>query len=232
MGCNENNSIPIPVLLLKEVFFWDDSEKIMLRIVQPTLFTFGLTLNMFFLLIVYLDKNMRTITNFYLANLSVADSIFLTYTATDGVLSILMTPYSGERTFIGEYGCIVHCFIYYTSFFEALYLVTAVVIERFLAICHPLKHRRVAGKARTCRIVILTWIVALITATLYVPILGSNEVSCIQPVPYDPTIPTHYAKCRPLNGISRTYQRIGDPVLQMIPFGLSFIGRHKEFSNL
>ena len=227
-GCNANNSRPVSVAKLQKMFFKKDFHYILLGIVQPILGFFGVTLNACFLVMLFRDKDMRTITNFYLANLAVADSIFLAYNSILELISLYATPYSSDRAFTGQYGCIYHSIIYYTTFYVALFLVTLVSMDRFLAICHPLSHRKIAGKNRAVKLVISAWLLALsISIGYYIPITGRNNLMCFKPVPPDPDVPGSFSRCLTYPAIrSREFYKLGDPIMQIVPFFVCFIGEY------
>ena len=75
--------------------FFKPFEKILITVLFPIIFTFGIIGNVAFLTVVALVKEMRTLTNFYLANLAVADLLYtilqllapytITYAISDGL---------------------------------------------------------------------------------------------------------------------------------------------------
>ena len=141
-------------------------EKIIFAVLYPILFVFGFIGNVAFLTVVAFVGKMRTLTNFYLVNLAVADLLFnilvLTFVTVSYVLS------NGVR--IADIGCTdMQCGIVngaaYMTFFSSLCLVTLVTFDRFLAICHPIRYRIITTKKRAIKLVIIAWISGTAMAT-------------------------------------------------------------------
>ena len=182
----EPNDIILSLVYLKESdiidqMFFKPFEKILITTLFPIILTLGIIGNVAFLTVVTLVKEMRTLTNFYLANLAVADLLYI-------VLQ-LIAPYtityafSGGLRLAGIFHTDIECGFFwsaiFTTYFTSLFLVTLVSLERFLAICYPLKHRRSNTQKRSIVLVILAWIIAVALASFIARSLGSVLRYCL-----------------------------------------------------
>ena len=161
---------------------------------------FGVLANSTFLMTVYRVPEMRTITNFYLVNLAISDMIFI-ITNTAGF--IYPRPYFIARIPQTQIGCILFFFPVYLAYFASIGMVTLVSLERFLAICYPLKHRMINSKSRTIVLVTVTWSSAAILAALQIPGIGAEvAMTCIVwPAKYRQMFPTVISTCGSISSV-------------------------------
>ena len=139
------------------------------------IFAVGVTGNVIFLLSVIRVKALKTVTNFYLANVAVADLLFL-HLETSHAIWEYKEKASPLTTNVG---CGLFYFTYYLSFFASILLITLVTLERYFAICHPLKHRQMNNKKRSVILTIITWFVAAVFAVLVSLRFGKLKKLCI-----------------------------------------------------
>ena len=59
------------------------------------------------------------------------------------------------------YVCSIQAVSILTSFVASLCFVTVMTLERFLAICHPIKHHLMKGNRRTVKFILVSWIASL-----------------------------------------------------------------------
>ena len=137
-------------------------ETVFFSTVFPIVTTIGLLINLSFFFVMYRVKEMQTVTNFYLGNLAAADVALL----VTGGLQFIVTGINSPRftinySFRTAAGCIATTLFGYGAYFASVFLVTIVMFERYMAICHPLKHRMIRGKGRAVRMSVATWLVSL-----------------------------------------------------------------------
>ena len=134
---------------------------------------------MAFLAVLALVKQMHTLTNFYLANLAVADLFYvmlqlgsytITYALSDGLRIATIFRTDAECGFFWS--------AIYMTYFTSLCLVTLVSMERFLAICYPLKHRRMNSQKRSIALVIIAWTIGIGMGAFIARALGSIVRFC------------------------------------------------------
>ncbi|XP_077405423.1 thyrotropin-releasing hormone receptor b [Vanacampus margaritifer] len=112
----------------------------------------GLVGNVMVVLVVLTTKHMRTPTNCYLVSLAAADLMVLTAaglpTAADGAF--------GSWVF-GHSGCLCITYLQYLGINASSCSITAFTIERYIAICHPIKAQFLCTLSRAKKIIVLVW---------------------------------------------------------------------------
>ncbi|XP_032805910.2 neuromedin-K receptor [Petromyzon marinus] len=99
--------------------------------------------NMVVIWIVVAHRRMRTVTNYFLVNLAVADSAMAALnTSINFVYAVHNDWYFG-----GAY-CRFQNFIPVAAVFASIYSMTAIAVDRYMAIRHPLKPRMTAQSTR------------------------------------------------------------------------------------
>ncbi|XP_041665680.1 thyrotropin-releasing hormone receptor b [Cheilinus undulatus] len=112
----------------------------------------GIVGNVMVILVVLTTKHMRTPTNCYLVSLAVADLMVLTAaglpTITDSIF--------GSWVF-GHYGCLCITYFQYLGINASSCSITAFTIERYIAICHPIKAQFLCTLSRAKKIILFVW---------------------------------------------------------------------------
>ena len=183
-SCKPSDSI-VPLLFFNDsqivdTVFFKPVEQIIFAVLYPILFVFGFVGNVAFLTVVALVKEMRTLTNFYLVNLAVADILFtslvLIFVTVSFVFSNGVRMADNGRT---DVQCGILYGAAYTTFFSPLCLVTLVTFDRFLAICYPIRHRIINTKKRSITLVVIAWISGTAMAIFITPAWGSVSRFCL-----------------------------------------------------
>ena len=146
----------------------DHVDRIMIGRILPLMFVLGLLGNLAFLFTMLRVKWMRTVTNYYLANLAVADLLFLLFVVGDKILAYNTSELKGNMI-LGQFGCIIKDLIVRITFYASLALVTLVSLERFYAICKPVQHRVLNGKKGTIQLIAMGWILSAGFALILLP---------------------------------------------------------------
>ena len=164
---------------IKETYFYSTRERILVTVFYPLLLTFGLTGNLAFLAVVVRIPRMQTITNAYLANLAVADFVIILIQAYDIFIKYLLSPTVEKSPYVTDLGCSAVYGLLYISGCSSILLILFVSIERYSAICRPLKHRAVATKKHTIKMIFLAWSLGVVGAATQVLRLGKVEITCV-----------------------------------------------------
>ena len=148
----------------------------------PVVVLMGVLGNISLLYVFCRIKRMRNITNFYLANLAIADV---------GVLMAASVQYFGSYmhsapfdvseigyTFQTPLGCALPNLLNYGFYFASIWFVTVVATERFRTVRWPLRHRVIQGKRRALRLVVGVWLISFSMASLAGNLAGI-QVICI-----------------------------------------------------
>ena len=163
-----------------EPLLYTPADKMLLSKIFPVIFAIGLVTNFAFLFTIYRVREMRTTTNFYLANLAIAD---LTLIISKGVVLVYKFIWSSDLDrgvpFKSAPACAATNGSVYVGYYASICLVTMVSIERFLAICHPLKHRMTNSKWHAIKMVTGAWLIGISLAALISPTFGKLTIYCI-----------------------------------------------------
>ncbi|KAK2581385.1 hypothetical protein KPH14_005069 [Odynerus spinipes] len=130
--------------------------------------------NLMVILVVTFSRRLRSITNFFLANLAVADfcvSIFCIYQT---LINYLMNSWR-----LGDFLCKAYMFVYTLSYTASILILMVVCIERYLATVHPIKCKSMLTRSRLRAVIGIVWIVAAFYASpklIYAETI-SNELS-------------------------------------------------------
>ncbi|XP_069076724.1 thyrotropin-releasing hormone receptor [Pleurodeles waltl] len=112
----------------------------------------GIVGNIMVVLVVLRTKHMRTPTNCYLVSLAIADLMVL---VAAGLPNITESVY-GSWVY-GYVGCICITYLQYLGINASSCSITAFTIERYLAICHPIKAQFLCTISRAKKIIIFVW---------------------------------------------------------------------------
>ncbi|XP_037530822.1 neuromedin-K receptor-like [Nematolebias whitei] len=108
--------------------------------------------------IIVAHKRMRTVTNYFLLNLAVSDA------CTAAFNSLINFVYAAHgQWYFGELYCRFHNFFPVTAVFASIYSMTAIALDRYTAIIHPLKPR-LSSKA-TLGVIFCIWSLAVVLAS-------------------------------------------------------------------
>ena len=163
-----------------EPLLYTQTDKFMITIVFPLIITLGVLANSAFLFTIARIREMRTLTNFYLANLAFADLFFVIITAVNYFYKYTWSPdFQRGSPWATSAVCTLMAAASYTPYIASIGLVTLVSIERFLAICFPLLHRRINTKSRTVRLIIMAWLIAIAFTAVVAPKYAILQTFCI-----------------------------------------------------
>uniref|UniRef100_A0AAY4C3C6 Neuromedin-K receptor n=1 Tax=Denticeps clupeoides TaxID=299321 RepID=A0AAY4C3C6_9TELE len=106
---------------------------------------------------VFGNLRMRTVTNYFLLNLAFSDA---SMAAFNTLINFVYATH-GDWYF-GESYCKFHNFFPVTSVFASIYSMTAIAVDRYMAIIHPLKPRLSATATKV--VIVCIWALAVVLA--------------------------------------------------------------------
>ncbi|XP_038069338.1 growth hormone secretagogue receptor type 1-like [Patiria miniata] len=221
---NKTNEMAARMLL------YDATSSGLITIALPIIGTIGCLINASFLFVVFRIRRMRTITNAYLCNLAASDILFLLTATAAGSLQYHSSPVNFDKYQTGIAGCVLFNFLIYTFFFASIALVTLVSLERYYAICSPLKQWLISGKARTAKLLLVTWMISASMAALNVPAFIVLKPLCVDwPDTEDfQDFPDIVGDCKP---VTPWFTQVSC-VSRMIPFFVAMIGNIYMYSRI
>lgn len=134
------------------------------------LFLVGILGNILVVVVVIRTRSMRTPTNCYLMSLAIADCLVL-MSAT--LPAIPETFYQINEWPFGRVMCSLLVFLQYLGVDTSSLSITAFTMERYIAICHPLRSQTMCTVKRAKRIIIGIWIFGILYCS---PWLGLTVV--------------------------------------------------------
>ncbi|EJY57597.1 AAEL017238-PA, partial [Aedes aegypti] len=149
------------------------------------------------------NKRMRTITNLFLLNLAVSDLFLGVFCMPFTLVGTLL------RDFVfGEVMCKLLPYLQASSVAVSAWTLVIISVERYYAICHPLRSRRWQTLSHAYRLIALIWCGSLF---FMLPIAVLSKLI--------PTNQGHH-KCRELwfdRGYERAYNLFLDVILLVLP---------------
>ncbi|KAK7887161.1 hypothetical protein WMY93_026782 [Mugilogobius chulae] len=112
----------------------------------------GIVGNIMVILVVLTTKHMRTPTNCYLVSLAAADLMVLTAAGLPNITDALY----GEWVY-GYAGCLGITYFQYLGINASSCSITAFTVERYIAICHPIKAQFLCTLSRAKKIIMVVW---------------------------------------------------------------------------
>ncbi|XP_061823899.1 growth hormone secretagogue receptor a [Nerophis lumbriciformis] len=123
------------------------------------LFAVGVAGNVMTILVVGRYRDMRTTTNLYLCSMAVSDLLIFLCMPLD---LYRMWRYRPWR--LGDALCKLFQFVSESSTYSTILSITALSVERYVAICFPLRAKALVTKRRVRGLILLLWTVALMSA--------------------------------------------------------------------
>ncbi|XP_054083196.1 trissin receptor isoform X1 [Zeugodacus cucurbitae] len=146
----------------------DDREYIFdrtdVRIIFITLYTlvfcccfFG---NLLVILVVTLSRRLRSITNFFLANLALADFCV-------GLFCVMqnLSIYLIDSWVFGEFLCRMYQFVHSLSYTASIFILVVICMERYFAIVHPITCKQILTATRLRLAILTVWVTSAVYST-------------------------------------------------------------------
>lgn len=124
------------------------------------IFLVGLSGNVLTCAVIARHKKMRNPTNLYLLSLALSDLLVL-------LLGMPLEIYELWQNYpfpFGEGGCYFKTFLLETVCFASILNVTALSVERYIAVLHPLKTRYLSTNQHVRRVLTVVWVVSMACA--------------------------------------------------------------------
>ncbi|KAM3877745.1 neuromedin-U receptor 1 [Diretmus argenteus] len=126
-------------------------------LVYLLIFLTGLSGNLLTCAVIAKHKKMRNPTNLYLLSLAVSDLLVLLF----GMPLEIYDLWQNYPFPFGEGGCYFKTFLFETVCFASILNVTALSVERYMAVVYPLKTRYLFTNQHARRVITIVWVVSM-----------------------------------------------------------------------
>ncbi|XP_011754895.2 motilin receptor [Macaca nemestrina] len=142
------------------------------------LFAVGVSGNVVTVLLIGRYRDMRTTTNLYLGSMAVSDLLILL-----GLPFDLYRLWRSRPWVFGPLLCRLSLYVGEGCTYATLLHMTALSVERYLAICRPLRARVLVTRRRVRALIAVLWVVALLSAGPFLFLVGVEQDPDISVVP-------------------------------------------------
>ncbi|XP_052811249.1 pyrokinin-1 receptor-like [Mya arenaria] len=136
---------------------------LLLTSIYIAIFITGVVGNLSTCIVIWRNSYMHTVTNYYLFNLAVSDVLTLFIALPPEVYSI----WEAYPWRFGEPFCILKTFVMEMTSYSSVLTITGFTIERYLAICQPIKIQPCCHVSRATRCIIVIWTISTFSALPY-----------------------------------------------------------------
>ncbi|NXG55150.1 NMUR1 protein, partial [Hemiprocne comata] len=127
-------------------------------VIYLLIFVVGAVGNTLTCIVILRHRFMRTPTNYYLFSLAVSDLLVLLL----GMPLELYDLWSNYPFLLGTSGCYFKTLLFEAVCFASILNVTALSVERYIAVVHPLKAKYVVTRNHAKRVIITIWVLSVI----------------------------------------------------------------------
>uniref|UniRef100_A0A3B3I5D5 Gastrin/cholecystokinin type B receptor n=1 Tax=Oryzias latipes TaxID=8090 RepID=A0A3B3I5D5_ORYLA len=136
-----------------------DSFRILLYSLIFLLSVFG---NLLIIVVLTLNKRMRTVTNSFLLSLAVSDLMMAVF-----CMPFTLIPNILKDFIFGATMCKIVTYLMGVSVSISTFSLVAIAIERYSAICNPLQSRAWQTRSHAYRVIAATWVISLLIMVPY-----------------------------------------------------------------
>lgn len=133
---------------------------ITMTVIYTIIFVTGSIGNVCTCIVIKRNKYMHTTVNYYLFSLAISDLLLLNF----GLPPELYALWRKYPYILGKPFCILRAFTSETSTNASILTITAFTVERYLAICHPLRAHTMSKLSRAIKVILIIWAISAIAA--------------------------------------------------------------------
>nr|XP_057929243.1 neuromedin-U receptor 1 [Doryrhamphus excisus] len=143
-------------------------------IIYLVIFLVGVLGNVLTCTVIARNKVMWTPTNYYLFSLAVSDLLVLLL----GMPLELYELWENYPFLLGRGGCYFKTFLFETVCFASILNVTALSVERYIAVVHPLRAKYMVTRTHAKRVILTVWGVSVVCSLPNTSLHGISYLSC------------------------------------------------------
>ncbi|WAR09406.1 PK1R-like protein [Mya arenaria] len=143
---------------------------LLLTSIYTAIFITGVIGNLSTCIVIWRNSYMHTVTNYYLFNLAVSDVLTLFLAMRLYISALPPEVYSIWEAYpwrFGEPFCIIKTFVMEVTSYSTVLTITGFTIERYMAICHPIRVQPCFHVSRATRCIIVIWTISTFSALPY-----------------------------------------------------------------
>ncbi|XP_055505024.1 thyrotropin-releasing hormone receptor-like [Leucoraja erinacea] len=164
-----NTSLASPASVGTESAYKSTEYKAVSVLLVLTICGTGIIGNVMVVLVVLTARHMRTPTNYYLLSLAVADLMVLVAAGLPNISDSLI-----EQWIYGHVGCLGITYLQYLGINASSCSITAFTVERYIAICHPMKAQSICTVSRAKKIIAFLWFITSFYCMLWFFLVDLN----------------------------------------------------------
>ncbi|XP_038061401.1 kappa-type opioid receptor-like [Patiria miniata] len=177
--CTANNTVNISTEESAE-WLYTPTHTLFVTVIVPVFWGAGVVTNSTFLFVLLRLPKMRSKSNILLANLALADLWQISFYAGIYLWMYLASPVLFSLPFVSSAGCMGFYAAFNVGYFSSVALVTAVSLERYIALCHPMKHLTIFSRQQAYKMVGICWMVGLVFSSSVMPGMAILNMRCLQ----------------------------------------------------
>ena len=154
--------------ILAEQWIFTEVDDLLYTFIGPIVTMIGVLGNSAFLILLLTVPSLQSSVTALMSNLAVTDIMFLVITPIWAILDYVTSKIALDypvKSYASCFTCMASVGIPYNA---SLGFVTLISVERYLAICMPLRHKMIKGRKRTARLIATVWFIGLALALIYV----------------------------------------------------------------
>jgi thyrotropin-releasing hormone receptor len=152
---NDHGNVTFGPMTTDRPIYYSDLYRAIALPLTLIIFMVGFIGNILVVYVVIRIKSMHTPTNCYLLSLAMADILVLLSASLPAVPEPFFQIHEWPW---GRYMCSALVFLQYTGVNGSSLSITAFTVERYIAICHPMKAQTICTVRRAKRIIVALWI--------------------------------------------------------------------------
>ncbi|XP_076372880.1 pyrokinin-1 receptor-like [Tachypleus tridentatus] len=155
------------------------STAIPMTLIYTVILVSGVVGNICTCVVIAKNKCMHTATNYYLFSLAVSDLLLLLL----GLPQEMFQLWQRYPYIFGEFFCVFRGLISETSTNASILTITAFTVERYMAICHPLRAHTMSKLSRAVMVIVAIWLASALCALPLAIQFGIVHVFCTLKMP-------------------------------------------------
>ncbi|XP_037644821.1 cholecystokinin receptor [Sebastes umbrosus] len=159
----------VSTLLIPQRVGHKDEDHTLLILLYSLIFFLSVFGNLLIIVVLTVNKRMRTVTNAFLLSLAVSDLMMAIF-----CMPFTLIPNILKDFIFGAAMCKIVSYLMGISVSISTFSLVAIAIERYSAICNPLKSRVWQTRSHAYRVIAATWVLAFVIMIPY-PIISHLE---------------------------------------------------------